>query len=744
MTTLKTMTIAAVVVTFGHAAAAQQPPRPADSARSVTLSLTEYNRLLDLSNRPTPGPAIAPVAAVLASADLRIRVERENARGVYSLTGDVLRAGISRVNLLAGATLVDGNAAGRPLPLLTDGTAHSALLPGPGPFALTLDWGAPLTFAPGRASFVLPVPPAGTARATIDLPGDQADVHLSAGLVTHRSATGGRTVVEVTLRPGAATEVWWSMRDSAPVAAAREVRTLADVMTLVTLGASDVRMVALIDVTVVQGEPRTLDVRLPAGYELTGISGGSLETSEPRDGRVVLTVSEPAARRHQFLVTLERPHDGGSFTLDTGFLTLPDVQRERGEIAVEGVGTLDLNAAERDGMHRIDVRELNQALQSLARAPILSAFRYQRSGAAPPGLSLDVKRFADAGVLAAVADRAVATTLVTTEGRALTEVSLQIRNRAQPFLKVALPAGATMVSVEIAGEPAKPVLGIDGTRVPLLRPGFRPHGAYTVSFVYLHAGTPFARKGEFQMTLPKMDVPVGLVEWEVFVPGNYSVRAVDGNVIDRQTVSATDLAFAESTDSGPAGTSFAARFGLTAGVANGVAGGIVGSVAEAPDALPGQIRGRAFDTSGTVLPGVTVALDVGGSRRVAVTASDGTFLLSGVPSGSVTMTAQLTGFGSQSRSFVFDQQPRQVEFVLRVGGVSETVTVTGQTPALDRRANEAQKAVEPSQNVINLQRRAAGVLPVRVDVPRAGTSHQFVKPLVVDQETVVSLRYKRR
>jgi hypothetical protein len=53
-------------------------------------------------------------------------------------------------------------------------------------------------------------------------------------------------------------------------------------------------------------------------------------------------------------------------------------------------------------------------------------------------------------------------------------------------------------------------------------------------------------------------------------------------------------------------------------------------------------------------------------------------------------------------------------------------------------------AVPPSQNVIDLQRKAAGVLPVRVDVPRAGTSHQFVKPLVVDQETVVKLRYKRR
>ncbi len=62
-------------------------------------------------------------------------------------------------------------------------------------------------------------------------------------------------------------------------------------------------------------------------------------------------------------------------------------------------------------------------------------------------------------------------------------------------------------------------------------------------------------------------------------------------------------------------------------------------------------------------------------------------------------------------------------------------------------AQAAQKKDEneaPSQNVQNLQRRAAGVLPVRIDVPRAGTVHRFVKPLVIDDETQVTFRYKRR
>lgn len=645
MTTKRLAAFGVTVLTFARIGAAQ-PPRPTDSTRIATLTISEYNRLIDLASRPPQGPAAPPVAAVLASADLRVRVERDTARGVFDLAGDVLREGFSRVTVLSGATLVDASAGGRPLPLVSEGGGHTAVLPGPGPFSLTLEWGAPLKYSPGRASFVLPVPPSGTARATFDLPGEQADVRLSPGLITRRSTEGGRTIVEATLDPGAATEVSWSMRDSQPIAAARDVRTLADVMTLVTIDDSDVRLVTLIDLTVVQGEPRTIVVRLPQGYELTSVSGSSIETSEPRDGTVVLTLSDPSARRHQILVSLERPHDSGSFSLDTGVPTLADAGRERGEIAVEGVGTLELTAAEREGMHRIDVKELNTALQSLARLPILSAFRYHRGTGAEPGLALDVKRFADTGVLAAVADHAYATTLVTAEGRALTEVTLTIQNRAQPFLKVTLPAGASIVSVDIEGQPAKPVLGADGVRVPLLRPGFRPKGPYTVSFVYLHAGAPFARKGDLQMTLPKMDIPVGIVEWEMFMPGNYSIRTTGGNVIDRNTpalLSASSFRLGEENQSGQG-------FGAAVGGGAGSAG---------------------------------------------------------------------------------SRQP---------GSVEETVTVTGAAPKVD----DANKPVEPSQNVINLQRRAAGVLPVRIDIPRAGTSHQFVRPLVVDQETMVMFHYKRR
>jgi hypothetical protein len=38
----------------------------------------------------------------------------------------------------------------------------------------------------------------------------------------------------------------------------------------------------------------------------------------------------------------------------------------------------------------------------------------------------------------------------------------------------------------------------------------------------------------------------------------------------------------------------------------------------------------------------------------------------------------------------------------------------------------------------------AGVLPVRIDVPRAGTAFRFVRPLVLDEATTVTFKYRRR
>jgi len=728
-------------------AGAQDAPRALGPAGTVTLSRTEYDRLLDLANRKPSPPDTAPVAAALTRVDISVRVDGSVARATMLVEGEVFRSGVAKVPLIKGATLLDARAENRPLPVVAEGDLHVAFLSGPSTFAATLEVGTPISFTPGRGVFMLPVPIAGTATAVITVPGDQTEIHLSRGIVVRRSSAIGRTTIEATLDPGTPTQVWWSTRDASPAQAnARDAQLLSDVKTLVTIGEADVRLLTLLDITIVQGEPSQIDLTLPAGFEMISASGATLERTETGSDRITLFVTNPAQRRHQFLISLERQNNGGSFKLETSFATVTAARRETGEVAVEGIGTLEIAPATVPGLRRMDVREVDPALASAARQSLSSAFRYQRTTDVPPTLTMDVRRFPDAAVLGAVAERAVATTLVTAEGHTLTEMTLWMRNRAQPFMKVALPQGASLLSVEVGGSPASPVEGKDGSRVPLLRPGYRPDGLYSVSFVYLHAGAPFAKKGDMQMTLPKLDVPINVLEWELFVPDRYRVDRFTGNVL------AADLfEYTAMTGGGQA-------IGSGAGVGAGIARGPM-------TAMRGQIVGRIVDSTGAPMPGVTVIVQGGGQRQQVVTDGSGTYALSGLPSGPLVVEGQISGFKTVRRSVIFDQQPRQVDMTMEVGGVTETVSVSAEAPVIDTRTSEtgiaitvnqaqtgtmtqASKARQvdttPSVNVQNLQRRASGVLPVRMEVPRAGTSHRFLKPLVIDEASVVSFRYKNR
>ena len=718
-----------------HAAIAQER----GPAGTVTLSRTDYDRLLDLATKqPRPADG-APLPAALTRAEISARINAGIVRATMTVEGEVFQSGSVKVPLINNATLLDARTADRPLPLVAEGNAHVAVVAGPATFSATLEWGSGITTSPGRGSFVLPVPPAGSATATFDVPGEQSDLRVSPGLVLRRSSAGGRTIIEAALHPGSPTQVWWSARETTQSNIPRDVRMLADVKTLITIGDADLRLLSLLDLTIVQGEPAQIEVQIPPGYELAGVTGVSLDRTEQQGNRVTLVVSAPSRRRHQFLLNLERAVSG-SFKLETAFPTVQAAQREIGEVAIEGVGTLEIASADVPGLRRMDVREVDPALTSVARQALLSAYRYQRTASGVPTLSAAVTRFPDASVLAAVADRAVATTLLTSQGRALTEISLRLRNRAQPFMRVVLPPGATMLSVDVAGATAKPAEGTDGMRIPLLRPGFRPDGPYKVSFVYLHAGPAFAKKGDMQMTLPRMDVPVSVVEWELFVPDQYRADRFHGTAIAAHLVALSPLA------------------------------AVVESIGfESPLSRPlsaGQIAGRVTDQHGAVIPGVSITAEVNGRTLAGVTDTEGRYVISGVPSGNLVVTGQLPGFKSAQNAVGYDERPRQLDFQLAVGGASESVTVMVEAPMVNtqtstvgqnfnmnaenaRRASgdrdqRQQQAAEPSVNVQNLQRRAAGVLPVRIDVPRAGSSHRFVKPLVIDEETMVGFRYRRR
>ena len=714
-------------------------PLPAPgSTGTVTLSLGEYNRLVELASRKDKTPDGAPLPYVVSKAVFKLRVENQTLVGTVDLDVSLLEKGPVKTLLTTGLTVLDAKQSGNPLPLLQEGLQHSAILPGPGAFAVSLDVAAPLTIEAGRASFNLPVPLAGSVLLNLELPGNHANVRLEPGLVTKRDTANGQTVIEAALDPGKTARIWWTTREIAAPVAQREVRFLSDIKSVVSVGDSQLRVTALCDVNVIQGEAGEFKMPLPVGYELTTASGNTLESSDVSGNTLTLRVHDAARRNHQFLIALERTNR--ETKVDAPLLAFTGAQRETGEVLVEGAGALEMLATEAGGLRRMDVREASAITRSLSHLPLQAAFRYNRHATDAPTLKLEWKQFSDAEVLSAVAERATVTTLTNVEGRSLTEISLRVRNHAKPFMKVTLPAGAQLLSAEIEGEPVKPVEGPDGTRVPLLRTGLDSSRPYTVSFVYINAGTRFGKSGAYDMGLAKLDIPVSLLTWELSLPDRVQVKQFGGNALSAELFPGSTainlLADGVDTD-------------------DYVSSNVVTTDLSALE--PGQIGGTVVDPNGAVVAGAEVIVinTQTGARQTTRVNSEGRWLVAGMQPGLVSVVIRSPGFKEAHNDLnLLATQPARIGTTLEVGQVMESVTVTANSMSNlmtdssvtedAARKRQAAPMNNASQNVFNLQRRVAGILPVAVEVPRSGRSYLFVRPLVLEEETKITFQYKAK
>lgn len=107
----------------------------------------------------------------------------------------------------------------------------------------------------------------------------------------------------------------------------------------------------------------------------------------------------------------------------------------------------------------------------------------------------------------------------------------------------------------------------------------------------------------------------------------------------------------------------------------------------------GEITGKVTDNSGAVLPGVVVTLT--GERllqpQVATTSSTGSYQFPRLQIGSYDMSFELTGFRRVIREGVRVTigSSAQIDQMLQLSTIEETVTVSGETPIVDTKTNTA-------------------------------------------------------
>jgi hypothetical protein len=130
------------------------------------------------------------------------------------------------------------------------------------------------------------------------------------------------------------------------------------------------------------------------------------------------------------------------------------------------------------------------------------------------------------------------------------------------------------------------------------------------------------------------------------------------------------------------------------------------AVASAQRATTGTVTGKVVDSSGAIMPGVTITLQSPEALGVfsAVSDANGFYRVANLPPATYDVKAELSGFQT-----VIHREPVRlngvlsVDFTLSVGSVSETVTVIGESPIVD---------AERAGLSVNISNKALTTVPV--------------------------------
>ena len=148
-------------------------------------------------------------------------------------------------------------------------------------------------------------------------------------------------------------------------------------------------------------------------------------------------------------------------------------------------------------------------------------------------------------------------------------------------------------------------------------------------------------------------------------------------------------------------------------------------MAAAQETTSGSIQGRLVDPQGLAIPGATVTVTSGQGSKSFTTDSEGRYFAPFLTPGTYTVRAELQGFKpvEQRNVDVRLGQRLELNLTMTVGGVTETVDVTGSSPVIDTSSTTIGANLDSELlNRVPVQRRFSDTLYLAPGVSSSGTA----------------------
>ena len=518
---------------FCSAARAQEKPvEPSHLAGWVVIPVDEYRVLRAKAYPVEPNPEPPPLDATLTRVDYDLHVLGDLASGRATLTVDVLKDGWVRVPVPSGLLVREAHLDGRQVSLVPGpqgkgGTHVSVLLSHPGRSVLALDVDVPIVSSPGDETLSLPSTESGVTRATVELARQGIDLRIGGGLLSDKTETAGETKWLAYGRGNEALTFTWRKKTE-DHHMELPLRLRGSLTQLISLAEDSASLSAEASFDIVQGAAREVRIQLPEKVTINQVSGALVADWEMKNGELAVTFLEPVEHSARFVISGEArlPRDG---VIDVPLLRLLHTERDTGGVAVEILGAGEIKSQKAEGLEDADASDLGEMVAS-RESPALVAFRARAGEAgAVRSLSVNVARYDQQAVLMANVEEARYDVLISADGKELVQARYAVRNNQRNFVKITLPAGATVWSASLGGKPIRPGQSPDGSLLlPLEKSRGEDAPAFAIEVLYLTKAAAWEEKGRETLTLPALDLPVSRTGMLLYYPPVFKVSAEPG------------------------------------------------------------------------------------------------------------------------------------------------------------------------------------------------------------------------
>ncbi|MFT4976806.1 MAG: hypothetical protein ACI8S6_002711 [Myxococcota bacterium] len=423
-------------------------------------------------------------------------------------------------------------------PIYLDGNYYRFITDKTGPVTLELEFAVATFAGSGQEGFSFQMPAAGATEVVLTVPSEQGlDFTVASAQQLTTTQRGDRQVLRALLPSTGNLAVSWQRAAEEAVVEALEPRVYAEQQGLVGVAEGLLQCSSSIYYSILQAGVEQLTLDLPKDVTVLDVQGQGIRdwAVVPEGDRKVVTVDLNFAAQGAYTLQLsyERVVVDGSDEVAVPDLHLRGVDRVSGWLGIDARSSLEVSAGAVDGARAVDVRELPAGILGQTDFPVLLGFKYRTDVYSVP---LQLRQYEEVDMLVTIIDRAEAKTVVTPDGRRMTQITWAMRNNRAQFLRLELPEGAIPWSTFVGGRSVKPARGEDGrVLVPLARSQSSSGGLsrFAVEMVYVEdAPPPDGGQGSFTGSLPIASVPTTAVAWTIYVPDGAKVkrRSVDGTM----------------------------------------------------------------------------------------------------------------------------------------------------------------------------------------------------------------------